>query len=164
MGGWAGGRWGGSMGSVGATTWWHHTTASAPNVPHFAPPRGGGAYAVGPPHLPRGRSAPTWLFSTVFPPGSRHQGWPTRADLAPWGGGEPAYQPRPPPTPLCYIHRVRRTGERIGHGSRHRVASSCPPPCGVLPRPHKAPRRVRGHAYGCTGLRVKGIRVYPGLG
>ena len=29
------------MGSVGATTWWHHTTAFAPNVPHFSPPRGG---------------------------------------------------------------------------------------------------------------------------
>ena len=81
VGGW---EVGGGMGSVGRQpTWWHQTTACAPNVPHFAPPRGVGELIRWTAPSTSGPARSTWLFLTVSPPGSRHQGWPTRADLAP---------------------------------------------------------------------------------
>ena len=157
VGGWAGGRVGGGEAAWGA--WGQPTGGTTPPRSHrtyrILPHPGGvgGAYPGGPPRLLRAAvRSDVAVVLTVFPPGSRRQGWPTRADLAPWGGGEPAYVPRPPPTPLCYILGVRRTGERIRHGSRLGKASLCPPPRGVLPRPHEAPRWVRGHAFRYTGV------------
>ena len=159
-GGWVGrGRVGGGEAAWGA---WggNQPGGTKPPRPHrtyrISPHPGGvgGAYAGGPPHLPRGRSAPTWLFSTDFTPqGADIKAGRQGPTWLPGGLASRLIGPgrRLPPF-ATYMVCVRRTGERIGHGSRHRVASSCPPPCGVLPRPHEAPRRVRGHAYGYTGV------------
>ena len=93
------------MGSVGATNCGTtplrtHRTYRICHTPGGVSELIGG----GPPRLLRAAvRSDVAVVLTVFPPGSRRQGWPTRADLAPWGGGEPAYVPRPPPTPLCYI-------------------------------------------------------------
>ena len=97
------------MGSVGATNCGTTPLRSHRTYRILPHPGGvGGAYPGGPPRLRRAAvRSDVAVVLTVFPPGSRLQGWPTRANLAPWGGGEPAYEPRPPPTPLCYIHSVR---------------------------------------------------------
>ena len=168
VGGWAGGRWGGSMGSVGATNWWHHITAFAPNVPHFAPPRGGQW------SLSRG-TAPSTSGRGPLRRGCGLDSFPPREPTIKAGRQGPTWLPggvanrligpgrRLPPF-ATYIEYVRRTGERLSMVAGVDKASLCPPPRGVLPRPHEAPWLVRGHAMGirvCTG---RGIRVYPGLG
>ena len=167
MDGWEGGRWGGSMGSVGATNCGttplrsHRTYRICPTPGGSVSLSGGTAPSTsgrGPARLgcgldqfsPQradiraGRQGPTWLpggvANRLIGPGRR---------LPPFA---------------TYIEYVRRTGERIRHGSRHRVASSCPPPRGVLPRPHEAPWLVRGHAMGTRVYTGRGKRVYPGLG
>ena len=152
---------GGGRDGGGNQPWWHQTTAFAPNVPHFAPPRGGLVELMGsdrPIYCGAGllrRGCPL----TVLPPGSRSEGWPKRADMAPWWLASRAYGPRPPPTPFATYVVVRRTGGRIGRGSRHRVASSCPPPRGVLARPQQGTSRGPGKAP--TGERTPSY-AYPG--
>ena len=93
------------MGSVGATNCGttplrsHRTYRISPH-----PGGVGGAYQGGTAPSTSGRGLlRRGCGLDNFPPREPTQGWPTMADLAPRGGGEPAYVPRPPPTPLCYI-------------------------------------------------------------
>jgi len=84
---WVGGRVGGwevgrQHGERGGNQLWHHTTAFAPNVPHFTPPRGGRwSLTREPPRLLRAAAcSDVAVVLTIFPPGSRPRAgrqWPT---------------------------------------------------------------------------------------
>ena len=155
---------GGSIGSVGATKLVAPNHRVRTERTAFCPTPGGSVELIQgdrPVYVgPRSRSDVAVVL-TIFPPGSRPRAGRQRPTWLPGGVASRLMCPgrRLPPF-ATYIVCVRRTGERIRHGSRHRVASSRPPPRGVLPRPRQGTskgERARVWVYGCTGKGYTGL-------
>ena len=150
------------MGSVGATNC--GTTPLRSHRTYRISPHPGGVSELmggGPPRLLRAAvPLDVAVVLTSFPPREPTCRLADKGRLGSLGGWRAGLcAPAAAYPPLLHT-RVRRTGERIRHGSRLGKASLCPPPRGVLPRPHEAPWLVRGHVMGirvCTGKGYTGL-------